>query len=621
MKKTEKEKTFMREEAWTWEEDNHKVVRSIARTGPGCHDGCGVLLYVRDGKLEKVEGDPDFPFNQGRLCPRCLALPHVIYHPDRLKYPLKRVGRRGEGKWERITWEGAYETIVQSFDEIKKKHGPESVIFCHGTSRDIGPYVAKLAYSFGSPNRVCFGPLQGHACFAPRRTAVGATCGGTVVADCAQFFANRYENKQWKVPECFIIWGSNPLSSNPDGFLGHWVVECMKRGTEIIVVDPRKTWLATRAKTWLQIRPGTDAALALGMLNVMINEGLYDEEFVRKWTHGFDELKKRVQEYGVEKVSEITWIPKDKIVEAARRYAASKPAAIHWGVAVDQSKECMPASHAIIALWTITGNLDVPGGNIIKGKNFDYESTLGKEFNPLTEELKKKKIGRGIFPLLDSPFYVHAVGSAVIDQIMTETPYPIKAAWVQATNSFVCGTADPRRVYESFKKLDFVAVVDLFMTPTAAAFADIVLPAATYAERDGIAAAGGNASYIGITNQAIEPVGECRSDMEITLELGQRLNPKAWPWPNVREMFNSMIKPTGMTFEELRQSGFAYDAFEYRKCERGLLRPDRIPGFNTSTGKVELYSTVFEKCGLDPLPYFEEPPESPLKLQGIIRWC
>ena len=156
MKKTEKEKTFKQEEAWTWEEDNHKVFRSIARTGPGCHDGCGVLLYVKDGKLEKVEGDPDFPFNQGRLCPRCLALPQVVYHPDRLKYPLKRAGRRGEGKWERITWEEAYEAIVQSFNEIKKKHGPESVIFCHGTARDIGTYVSKLAYSFGSPNRVCF---------------------------------------------------------------------------------------------------------------------------------------------------------------------------------------------------------------------------------------------------------------------------------------------------------------------------------------------------------------------------------------------------------------------------------------------------------------------------------
>jgi len=605
--------------SWTWEEDDHRVVRSVARTGPGCHEGCGVLLYVKDGKLVKVEGDPDFPFNQGRLCPRCLALPQVVYHPDRLTHPLRRVGKRGEGKWKRITWEEAYDEIVRSFNDVKKKHGPESVIFCHGTARDIGPYVAKLAYSFGSPNRVCFGPLQGHACFAPRRTTLAATTGGMEVADCAQFFADRYEEKQWKAPQCLIIWGTNPLSSNPDGFLGHWIIESMKRGTEIIVVDPRKTWLATRARTWMQIRPGTDGALALGMLNVIINEKLYDEEFVRRWTHGFDELKKRVQDYPVEKVSEITWIPKDKILEASRRYAAAKPAAIQWGVAVDQTKECIPTSHAIIALWTITGNLDVPGGNVFRGSSFEYEATLGKEFNPLTPELRKKKIGTGIYPLLDQPYYVHAVGSVAIDQIFTGTPYPIKAAWIQATNSFVCGSADPRRIYDSFKKLDFVALVDLFMTPTAAAFADIVLPVSTYAERDGVGVAGGNVSSIGVTNQAIEPVGECKSDMEINLELGRRLNPQAWPWQNVREMFSEMLKPTGLTFEELRNRGFVYDKFEYRKYEKGLLRPDRSPGFNTPTGKVELYSTEFEKCGLDPLPYYEEPPESPVATPEIAR--
>lgn len=619
MKKTEKEKTFKQEETWAWEADKYRVVRSIARTGPGCHNGCGVLLYVKDGKLEKVEGDPDFPFNQGRLCPRCLVLPQVVYHPDRLKYPLKRVGRRGEGNWERITWEEAYETIVQTFSEIKKKHGPESVIFCHGTARDIGTYVSKLAYSFGSPNRVCFGPLQGHACFAPRRTTLVATMGGMEVPDCAQFFADRYENRHWKVPKCIVLWGNNPLPSNPDGFLGYWVIECMKRGTEIIVVDPRRTWLATRAKTWMQIRPGTDAALALGMLNVIINERLYDEEFVRKWTHGFDKLKKRVQEYGVEKVSDITWIPKDKIVEAARRYAASKPAAIQFGVSIEQTKECVPAIHAIMALWTVTGNLDVPGGNVFRSPSFGYETTLRKEFNPITQEQRKKKIGTGMYPLLDQPYYIHAVGSAVIDQIWTGRPYAIKAAWIQGTNSFVCGSGDPKRVYESFKKLDFVAVVDLFMTPTATAFADIVLPAATYAERDGIATTGGNVSYIGITNQAIEPVGECKSDMEINLELGKRLNPEAWPWQNVREMFSSMIRPTGMTFEELRTRGFVYDAFGYKKYEKGLLRSDRAPGFNTPTGKIELYSTVFEKCGLDPLPYFEEPPESPASTPEIAR--
>jgi anaerobic selenocysteine-containing dehydrogenase len=607
-----------KEQGWTWEEGHLRVVRSMARSGPGCHEGCGVLLYVEDGRLVKVEGDPDVPFNQGRLCPRCLVLPEVIYHPDRLKYPMKRVGQRGEGKWERITWEEAYGTIAKRFNEIKEKQGPESVIFCHGTGRDIGIYLTKLAYSFGSPNRVCFGPLDGHACFAPKLCSLGATTGAYQVADCAQFFPDRYENPNWKIPKCIVLWGNNPLTSNPDGFLGHWIIECMKRGSELVVVDPRRTWLATRAKVWMQIRPGTDAALALGMLNVIINEGIYDKEFVQKWTHGFEALRNRVQDYPPERVSEITWIPREKIVEAARFYARSKPAAIQWGVAIDQTKECIPTIHGIMALWTITGNLDVPGGNAIaSGMDFGLH-TIKTHFQTMTEEQRAKKIGIRMYPLLDE-IYPPAVGSAVIEQILTSSPYPIKAAWIQTTNTFANAAADARRVYDAFKKLDFVVVVDLFMTPTAMAFADIVLPAATYAERDGISLTGGITSCLGTINKAIEPVGECKSDMEINLELGKRLNPEAWPWKNVQEMYSTMISPLGMTFEELREKCFFYAPFEYRKYEKGLLRPDQRPGFNTATGKVELYSTLFEKCGLNPLPYFEEPPESPVSAEEIAK--
>jgi anaerobic selenocysteine-containing dehydrogenase len=607
-----------KQKGWTWEEDHLRVVRSIARTGPGCHEGCGVLLYVEDGKLVRVEGDPEVPFNQGRLCPRCLVLPEVVYHPDRLRYPMRRVGKRGEGKWQRITWEKAYGAITQKFNEIKEKQGPESVIFCQGTGRDIVPYLAKLAYTFGSPNRVCFGPLDGHACFAPKISALSVTTGAYQVADYAQFFPDRYENPDWKLPKCIVLWGNNPLTSNPDGILGQWIIECMKRGSEIIVVDPRRTWLATRASIWMQIRPGTDAALALGMLNVIINEGIYDEEFVKKWTYGFDKLKKRVQDYTPEKVSDITWIPKKKIIEMARMYARSKPAAIQWGVAIEQSKECIPTIHGIMALWTITGNLDVPGGNIVTGIGFGLDSRIRTEFEAMSEEQKEKRIGKRMYPFLDD-VYPFAVGAAVIEQILSGMSYPIKAAWIQTTNTFACATADVMRVYEAFRKLDFVTVVDLFMTPTAMAFADIVLPAATYAERDGIPINGGITSFLGTINKAIEPVGECKSDMEINLEMGKRLNPEAWPWNNVQEMFGAMIRPLGKTFGELRETGFVYNPFEYRKYEKGLLRTDKKAGFETPTGKVELYSTVFEKYGLDPLPYFEEPPESPVSAHEIAK--
>ncbi len=438
-----------------------------------------------------------------------------------------------------------------------------------------------------------------------------------VVADCSQFFPDRYENPLWKVPKCVIIWGNNPLVSSPDGFLGYWLVECMKRGTEIMVVDPRRTWLATRAKVWMQIRPGTDSALALGMLNVIINEKLYDEKFVKNWTYGFDELKKRVQEYPPDKVSEITWIPAEQIIEAARFYAASKPAAIQWGVAIDQTKECIPTIHALVALWSLTGNMDVPGGNIIKGNIPGAEVLLGWGYDLLPEVQREKAIGVKDYPLLKWSKYYK--GDAVIDQMLTGKPYPIKASWIQTTNTFVCGAADSRRTYQAFKGLDFNVVVDLFMTPSVMAFADIVLPAAMYPERDGIAASP-ITTFIGTINKAVEPVGECKSDMEINLEMGKRLNPEAWPWKNVHEMFDEMIKMSGMTFEELRDKGYVYGNFQYGKYEKGLLRPDRKAGFNTPTGKVELYSKVFEQCGMDPLPYFEEPPESPANAEVVREY-
>jgi len=588
-----------------------RVVRSAARSGPGCHEGCGVLLYVKDGRLVKVEGDPAFPANQGRMCPRCMALTEVIYHPDRLTYPMKRTGKKGEDQWERITWDEAFNIITERFQKYKSRHGAESVIFCQGTDRGVIPYTIKLAYSFGSPNVMPFGPLHGHACHEPKVQSMGAVTGGYEVTDCSQFFPDRYDNPNWKIPKCVVLWGNEPTMSNSDGFMGHWLLECMKRGTELIVIDPRKTWPATRARFWLQIRPGTDGALALGMLHVIINEKHYDGTFVDKWTYGFDELKTRVQAYPPEKVSEITWIPKEQIIEAARFYAASKPAAIQWGVAVDQTSESVPGLHAIIALRSITGNIDVPGGNVIKSNLYDMFNETVKWCGTLEEAQEKKKIGAGQYPLFDYG-YPFPPGALLTEQLLRGEPYPLKAAWIQTTNTFVCGAADSRRIYEGFKNLDFVVVTDLFMTPTAMAFADIVLPAATYPERDGIGMAAGGTSYVGATNKAIEPVGECKSDMEINLELGKRLNPEAWPWNDTREMFDAMLKPTGLTFEELRDRGCVYDEFTYRKYKKGLLRPDGKPGFNTPTGKIELYSTIFKKCGLDPLPYFEEPPESPV---------
>ena len=230
-----------------------EIVRTTTwSAGPGCHGGCGVLAYIENGKLVKIEGDPDHPWNQGRLCARCLAMTQYVYHPDRLTRPLKRVGQRGEGKWQEITWDEAYDLIEEKMGKIREKFGPESVIFSMGTGRDIGPWISLLAYAYGSPN-IMFA-LSGIACYSPRMAAVETVQGDYCVLDAAQWLPQRYDDPKYKKPECIIIWGYNIPASCPDNVFGHWIIDLMKKGTKIIAIDPRLSWFASRAKKWLKPR-------------------------------------------------------------------------------------------------------------------------------------------------------------------------------------------------------------------------------------------------------------------------------------------------------------------------------------------------------------------------------
>lgn len=602
---------------WRWEEDGITVTRTIGWSGPGCHNQCGLLVYSKDNRVLKVEGDPETSFSEGRLCVRCLALPQVVHHPDRLTYPMKRLGNRGEGKWQRITWDEAYDTIVEKVRGFQEEYGAESIAVLMGTGRNIWHIGARLCYTgFGSSNVCMF--FSGLACYAPRLRLLPMTQGHYAVADCSQMFPNRFDNPAWKKPECILVWGNNPVVSNPDSFMGWWIVECMKRGSKLIVVDPRLTWIAHKADVWLQLRPGTDAALALAMLNVIIEEGLYDKEFVKKWTSGFEVLKERARQYPPERVAEITWVPKEKIIEAARLYATTKPAAIQWGVAFEHAKSGMSSILAIQSLWGVTGNLDVPGGNIINipVSFHDVPPPLWGR-RELSRESRQRRIGGKEYPLVPM-----AQPDVLVETMLTGKPYPIKMAWLQSTNPVACMAADPEKTLRALQGLDFVVVADLFMTPSAMALADLVLPVASALERDSIRAECYETAWWGplrAINKVIQ-VGECKSDEEITLELGRRLNPAAFPWENVEEMLDFVIKDTGMTFKELREKGgCVYYPFEYRKYEKGMLRADGKPGFATATGKFMFNVPAFEELGIDGLPYHEEPPESPISTPGLTK--
>ncbi|MGV8082830.1 MAG: molybdopterin-dependent oxidoreductase [Coriobacteriia bacterium] len=600
---------------WQWEEGELTVTRSAAWSAPGCHDGCGALVYTdKNGRLVKVEGDEDSPYYNGRLCVRCLALPEVEYHEDRILYPMKRDPKdRGKNKWERISWDEAYDTIEAKFRQYAEEFGPESVIFSMGTGRGTQVEMCRLAYSYGSPNYAYF--QSGAACYVPRVMASTVLMGTYTTPDLSQYFIDRYDHPGWRAPKHIVIWGNQPLASNADGNMGHWVVDAMKRGSKLIVVDPRLTWLASKADLWLQLRPGTDAALAMAVGNYIIENDLYDHEFVENWCYGFEQYAERVAPYTVEKASEITWVPEEKIRRMAHMIA-EKPTAFQWGLAIDQVKECVGNAQSVVSLWAITGQLDIPGGQITVHQPFNYEG-----YNPvdpkqfLSDEVLDKRIGGKGYPLFEYSGVVITQPDVTLDTMITGDPYPIKANWIQSSNPLACTMQDPKKMMRAYNSAEFNVVLDLFWTPTIMACGDMVLPITTWAARDGMR---GVYYHLQATNKAVKTVGECKSDLEICYELGRRFNKDAWPGETIQEFLTWTLKETGMTFDEARAENWTYPEYEYEKFRKGKQRGDGQVGFNTPTGRVELYSTIFEMWNLDPLPFYEEPEESPFSRPDLM---
>ncbi|MCW4012979.1 MAG: molybdopterin-dependent oxidoreductase, partial [Candidatus Bathyarchaeota archaeon] len=360
-------------------------------------------LTVKGGKLIDVEGDEEHPITNGRLCVRCLTLPEYVHHPSRITSPMKRkMEDRGKNKWTKISWDEAWDIIVPKIKEFKEKHGAESIIVFGGTGRQACLYYYPLGFaSIGTPN-VCY-PLSGWSCYGPRCAITDYILGaGYPEIDYAGYFEKRYDDPGFKLPELIVEWGKNALYSNPDGFFGHALIDMMKRGTQMIHIDPRMTWLGTRCAEVCQLRPGTDSALALAFLNVIINEELYDKDFTENWCYGFEELQERVQEYPPSVVAGITWVPEDQIIRCARMIANAKPCAIQWGLATDENPNGVQMGHAILSLAAITGNLDTPGG-ITLGPP---AALLGKwrveTRRNLSDELWDKRIGAKEWPALST---------------------------------------------------------------------------------------------------------------------------------------------------------------------------------------------------------------------------
>jgi anaerobic selenocysteine-containing dehydrogenase len=603
---------------WQWEEDGMIATRSAAWSAPGCHDGCGVIVYTdkKTGKFIRVEGDEDNPYYQGRLCVRCIDLAEVINLPDRLLYPMKRNPKdRGKAdKWERITWEEAYDIINTTYGKIKEESGGHSILFCAGTGRNTPTILARLGYAFGSINYCYF--LSGESCYMPRVCASNTIMGCYTCPDHSQYFIDRYDNPDWKPSKNIFIWGNNPLVANADGNLGHWIIDCMKRGSELVVVDPRLTWLASKAALWLQIRPGTDAALALAMGKIIIEENLYDHEFVENWCYGFEEYYEVCKEYDLDRASEITWLAKEDIVEAAHRMA-EKPTSVQWGLALDMALECITNSQSVVNLWSITGQIDIPGGMLTVHPPFNNEVWLTPDPREAFDEKNlEQRIGTD-YPMIANSGMVHAQPNMTIDQMLTGRPTKIRGCFIMSTNPLACTSLQPdKRIEIGFKNCDFNVVVDYCMTPTAQAVGDLILPLCFYPERDGLRSIW---YYIQTTNRACEPLGESKDDYTIAWELGHKWNPEIFPGDTVEEFFDSILKESNLSFAQTREENWVYPEYHYEKFRKGEQRVDSQIGFMTTTGRVELYSTLLKSWEQSPLPTFEEPPASPYSTPELAK--
>lgn len=554
------------------------------------HGGCGLLVRIEDNQILEIKGDPQGHANAGYTCYKGRAAADRLNHPNRLRQPLKRVGTRGAGQWQTISWDAALDETACQLLKIKDEYGARAVAFGVGMPKGLDHFVLiRLANLFGSPNVVA----SQDVCHAPREITGLHTCGFYPVADLHH------------PTSLLIVWGSNPLLTNEEGQIGCLALRQLKSGARLMVVDPYRTVLADRADLWLQLKPGTSAALALGLIHVIIEEGLFDHGFTEQFTFGFDDLARQVQPFSPELVSTITWVDADLIRRAARLYAGAKPAALQWGNAIEHSVHTFDAARALVCLMAITGNLEVPGGNI----NPHEPEIMGLgEFvrADLLPGKSKEMIGafHRVIPRMMTvpPAYFRKT-------VLEGDPYPVRGYYGMCTNPMVTW-ADSRTTHETFTRLDFSVVTDLYMTPTAA-MADIVLPAASQFEFNDIGHYGLGHGIIFARPKLVDPPGACRPDLDILNDLGKRISdPSNWH-ADFETFLSDVLKPSGVTYSEFAEKGFL------KGPEKFQLYLNK--GFRTTTGKVELRLSTAEKFNLPPLPSFStepsmEDPDYPLLL-------
>ena len=574
-----------------------KIIRTTCKS---CHGGCGVLVSVENGVVTRIEGNKDTP-TWGTMCSKGLSSIQHINHPDRLKYPMKRKGKRGEGKWQRISWDEALDEIETRMKDSIAKYGPQSIAVSQGTGRGYNRYTHRFARSIGTCNII----TPGYVCHSPRIGLYGLVTGyGRLYCD--------YHGWGGEFPKTQISWAKQLEISSADSEMAVWFINSLQYAKNLIVIDPRETALSSRATLWLQIRPGTDCALAMAMMNEIIREKLWDKDFVDNWTYGFDRLAERVADMTPEKAAGITWLKADDIRRAAHLFAEDIPGCIQIGSSLERQANCGQTLRAIIDLLGITGNIERPGSMM---SWMPPDTGQMEEFYfeiPVTDEMSKGIVG-------GNTYRMGAARTAHSDSVIKELlePDPTVKVWFSVGGQQIIHLANSREVIQALNNVDFLIHADQFMGPMAE-IADILLPAAHWLEIDDIYDMHPR-FMIEAHNKVVDPPGEAWQDSKIFNEIGKRMAPEYW-FKDVETMLDYELRKANITWKQFSEMGVLARTGKdqiYYKYKTDYWREGG--GFPTETGKMELYSLALEKLGYDPLPYFREPGESPVSTPDIFK--
>jgi len=571
-----------------------------------CDVGCQLRSEVADGKLERMLAH-DNPMLARNICYKGVAAPDIHNHKDRLRVPLKRVGKRGEDRWEEISYEQAMDEISERLNTVVETYGAEALAVStsgwntqstHSTDR-------RFMNLLGSPNWI-----SGVALCAGNTAAVNRITYGW------------FPQPDYANTNCIVLFGHNPRKHSWTPIYNA-INAARARGAKVIVLDPRVSDQAEKADLHLSLRAGTDAAMCLGWLKVIFDEGLYDQNFVDEWCIGFDELRKRVDEYPLERVESITGVDRALIAEAARMYATAKGAAIPWTPITDQQISSTSAIRLHSILRAVTGNLDIKGGELFGGFNPGYipESEIGLH-EVLTPEQKAKQLGFD-----DHPAFTYRVAEMLKDPtkktwgypyadivmgcqmanptnvfraMATGDPYPVKA-FITLGNNTLLSYPNQHQIYKGLMNQDLIVAHEIFMTPTAM-LADYVLPGDVFSERNHIADSWSWANRLSLSQKAVEPPVQASSTFRFWSDLACRMGySKQFPWSSLEDMLDYRLSRSERTFAEFEATTFMeVPAPEYQKY--------RHSDFATPSGKVELYSSILNELGFDPLPYYREGP-------------